>query len=157
MVMEKIYTMHRRILYFTIDGDPFGKLNLRPMNAKGHASVFNPKENADYMEKVSSAAKKQLGEGSEPDPDSMSVAKVHAYFQIPKRLSKRMKMLALQNKAKPTKKPDLDSISKVVLDGIAKSQSVWKDDSQAIEEQLRKYCAEDPCDVVVIEKKAIPE
>lgn len=157
MVMEKIYTMHRRILYFTIDGDPFGKLNLRPMNVKGHASVFNPKENTDYMEKVSSAVKKQLGEGSEPDPDSMFVVKVHAYFQIPKRLSKRMKMLALQNKVKPTKKPDLDNISKVVLDGITHSQSVWKDDSQVIEEHLYKYYAEDPCVVVVIEKKAIPE
>lgn len=157
MVMEKIYTMHRRILYFTIDGDPFGKLNLRPMNVKGHASVFNPKENADCMEKVSSAVKKQLGEGSEPDPDSMFVVKVHAYFQIPKRLSKRMKLLVSQNKVKPTKKPDLDNISKVILDGITHSQSVWKDDSQAIKEQLRKYCAEDPCDVAVIEKKEMPQ
>lgn len=157
MVMEKIYTMHRRILYFTIDGDPFGKLNLRPMNAKGHASAPNQKENADCMEKVPIAAKKQLGEGSEPDPDSMFVAKVRTRFQMPKRLSKRMKMLASQNKAKPTKKPDLDNISKAVLDEIAKSQSAWKDDSQAIEEQLREYCAEDPCDVVVIEKKEIPE
>lgn len=157
MVMEKIYTMHRRILYFTIDGDPFGKLNLRPMNVKGHASVFNPKENADYMEKFSNAVKKQLGEGSEPDPDSMFSVSIQACFQIPKRLSKRMKMLASQNKAKPTKKPDLDNISKVVLDEIIRSQSVWKDDSQAIKEQLRKYCAEDPCDVVVIEKKAVPE
>ena len=157
MVMEKVYTMNRRILYFTIDGDPFGKLNLRPMNAKGHASAFNAKENADYMEKVSSAAKKQLGEGSETDPDSMFVVKAHACFQIPKRLSKRMKQLVLQNKAKPTKKPDLGNVSKVVLDEIIRSQSVWKDDSQVIKEQLRKYCAEDPCDVVVIEKKAMPE
>ena len=153
MVMEKIYTMNWRVLYFTIDGDPFGKLNIRPMNAKGHASALNQKENADCMEKVSSAVKKQLGEGSNPDPDSMFSVSVHAYFQIPKSFSKKKKLLAMQSKVKPTKKPDLDNISKAVLDGITRSQSVWKDDAQVIEEHLFKYYAENPCVVVVIEKK----
>ena len=53
---------------------------------------------------------------------------VIAYFDIPKSTSKKKRNEMLLNNISPTKKPDIDNILKIVLDGMNKF--AYKDDTQ---------------------------
>ena len=54
-----------------------------------------------------------------------------AYFDIPKSTSKKKEAEMLENRISPTKKPDIDNITKVVLDALNKF--AYKDDTQITE------------------------
>ena len=148
-----------KTINITIHGEPFGKLNLRPVMRGGHASSYSPKENNWYMDRV-------IGILNEIDfiresedvifPKEVSVA-VHivAYFKIPEgnykyyKKEKRSRWNQegqdmIDGKIRPNKKPDLDNISKAICDGISHHGKVWHDDSQVVEEHIEKYYSEFP-------------
>ena len=146
---------------FTIKGEPFGKLNMQPMNIGGHARAFNPHKNVEYMGRIIDILDK--------DPNLISFGKdeevwicITAYFPIPKqhyRYHKRTGttdldktgVLMKEHKIRPTKKPDLDNISKVICDAITKQGRVWYDDSQITCEVLMKFYDEQPRVEVILE------
>jgi len=147
---------------FVIKGDPFGKLNMQPMNIRGHARAFNPHKNVEYMGRVIDVLDKA--------PDKVAFAKgeevwisITAFFSIPKQHYKYHKrtgttdldktgQLMKEHKIRPTKKPDLDNISKVICDAISKQGTIWYDDSQITCEVLMKFYDEHPRVEVVLEK-----
>ena len=55
---------------------------------------------------------------------------------------------AYQGKIRPTKKPDFDNIAKIVCDSL--NTIAYKDDSQVIDGQVRKFYSEKPRIVVKI-------
>lgn len=59
-----------------------------------------------------------------------------AQFQIPKSVSKIKQKEMLSEKISPTKKPDIDNITKIVLDALNKL--AYKDDTQVTELQVQK-------------------
>jgi len=133
---------------FTIYGEPFGKLNMRPTVRGGHARSFNPKQNVEYMGRIIDVLDKtELVRFEKEEPISLLII---AYYKIPKDkyvyhkktnttdLTKQGQLMA-DHKLLPTKKPDLDNISKVVCDAITKQGGVWYDDSQITCELLMKY------------------
>ena len=144
---------------FEILGEPFGKLNPRPVMRGGHASSYSPKENNWYMDRVIGILNgidfiRESEEVIFPKEVSVSVT-IIAYFKIPKSNFKYYKkekrsrwnqvgqdMIA--GKIRPNKKPDLDNISKVICDGISHHGKVWHDDSQVVEEHIEKFYAEQP-------------
>lgn len=147
---------------FTVLGEPFGKLNMQPLSIGGHARAFNPKQNIEYMGRVIDALDKC--------PDIVKFEKdeevwiiIVAYFKIPKQHYRYHKktgttdldktgVLMKEHKLKPTKKPDLDNISKVICDAISKQGNVWYDDSQITCEVLMKFYDEKPRVEVTLEK-----
>ena len=58
----------------------------------------------------------------------------------------------LKGLIKPTKKPDLDNISKVICDAISHQGGIWHDDSQIASEMLSKYYSDKPRVEVCIEE-----
>ena len=58
----------------------------------------------------------------------------------------------LKGKIRPTKKPDLDNISKVICDGISHQGRIWYDDSQVVSECIVKHYSRQPRVEVVISK-----
>lgn len=66
--------------------------------------------------------------------------KIIAYFDIPKSTSKKKEAEMLVNNIKPTKKPDIDNITKIVLDSLNKF--AFKDDSQVIKLEVEKKYAQ---------------
>ena len=150
---------------FTILGEPFGKLNLRPMFMSGHASVYSPKENNFYMDRVIGILNEQLQKSTELifSRDTPVWITIVAYYKIPDGHYKFYKrenayrydkegQLMLEEKIKPTKKPDLDNISKVICDGISHHGGVWYDDSQVVCELLMKFYSDNPRVEVTIER-----
>ena len=73
-----------------------------------------------------------------------------AYFEVPKSTSKKKETEMLSNNISPTKKPDIDNIIKIVLDGINKF--AFKDDTQVIKLGVEKKYAETPRIYVKIEE-----
>ena len=157
------------MLKFTIYGEPFGKLNLRPRMMGKHASVYPPKENENYMKEVcntldSLEALKTFSKENPMFPKETPVnVKIVAYFKIPESHFKFYKkenvsrydakgQEMLDGVIRPTKKPDLDNISKIVCDGITKYGKVWHDDCQVVSETMTKYYADEPRVEVEIEE-----
>lgn len=73
-----------------------------------------------------------------------------AYFEVPKSTSKKKAAEMLSNNISPTKKPDIDNIIKIVLDGMNKF--AFKDDTQVIKLEVEKKYAETPRIYVKIEE-----
>ena len=73
-----------------------------------------------------------------------------AYFEIPKSTSKKKEAEMLSNNISPTKKPDIDNIVKIVLDGMNKF--AFKDDTQVVKLDVEKKYAEKPRMYIKIEE-----
>ncbi len=65
-----------------------------------------------------------------------------AYFDIPKSTSKNRKEQMLKNEIRPMKKPDIDNITKIILDALNKF--VYHDDTQVVELVVKKYYSDAP-------------
>lgn len=73
-----------------------------------------------------------------------------AYFEIPKSTSKKKKIEMLNNEIAPTKKPDIDNITKIILDAMNKF--AFKDDTQVTKLEVEKRYSENPRIYVRIEE-----
>lgn len=65
---------------------------------------------------------------------------IDIFFKIPKRKSKTFKMRCLADEIRPTKRPDIDNVSKNILDAL--NGILYADDKQIVELTVRKYYAE---------------
>ena len=63
-----------------------------------------------------------------------------ANFEIPKSTKKQDRVLMLENKINPTKKPDIDNIVKIILDAM--NEVAFKDDTQITKLSIEKKYAE---------------
>jgi Holliday junction resolvase RusA-like endonuclease len=75
---------------------------------------------------------------------------IDAYYQIAKSTSKKKRSLMLQDKIRPTKKPDLDNIAKIICDSL--NTIAYKDDSQIVEMEIRKFYSDVPRVVVTLKE-----
>lgn len=73
-----------------------------------------------------------------------------AYYEIPKSISKKKKQEMLEDKIRPTIKPDTDNIAKSILDSL--NGIAYKDDKQIVSLKVDKYYAEVPSVSVEIEE-----
>lgn len=106
----------------TINGEPKGKQ--RPRHANG--IVYTPKETKDYEKLVHDT---WIWEEKETYHGSVGVH-IRAYFGVPKSYSKSVKMAMVDGTRKPLKKPDIDNIVKIVLDGL--NGAAYDDDKQVV-------------------------
>lgn len=133
------------MIEFIVYGEPRGKARHRTTKS-GH--TYTPKGTVDYENMVIRSYQmeymgRQLLEGE-------LQAVICAYFKIPKSATKG-KLLAMQhNIVRPTKKPDSDNISKIILDALNKV--AYKDDSQIVDLTVRKYWSEEPRVEVCIQR-----
>lgn len=138
---------------FRVQGEPFGKLNMRPTKINGHATLYNPPANVKYMYEV----QKELFSVVDPlnfrDEKSCFHVEIEAFLQIPaSKSAKKKREMALTS---CPKKPDCDNISKAILDAITKAGNVWRDDSQVASISVRKrWAREAPYTEVTIIKEA---
>ena len=73
-----------------------------------------------------------------------------AYYEIPKSISKKKKQEMLEDKIRPTIKPDTDNIAKSILDSL--NGIAYKDDKQIVSLKVDKYYAEIPSVFVEIKE-----
>ena len=97
---------------FTIEGPPVGKARPRVTRTV----TYTPKKTSQYEDLVRYTAINSF-DGCFDNDEPVDV-RIAAYFPVPKSWSRKRRALCLANKELPTKKPDIDNIGKIVLDGM---------------------------------------
>jgi len=118
-----------------LPGEPRAKG--RPRFGNGHA--FTPQATRNYENDLRFMAKRAMqGRVLFEGPVRVEIL---ALFSVPKSWSKIKQVRALMHTIRPTGKPDLDNIFKVVdaLNGI-----VWRDDSQVVNATIIKKYSDQP-------------
>lgn len=121
---------------FIVDGKPQGKQ--RPRFSRLSRTVYTPAKTAKYEKQI---AKAYTDSGGRCIPADCYVSvNVSAFFPVPKSYSKKKREDCLERRLRPDKKPDMDNILKVVLDGL--NRAAYEDDKQVVELIGRKYYTE---------------
>lgn len=124
------------IYEFEVDGPIKGKGRPRVNMATG--SVYTPTDTKDYEMLV-----KQYFMIKYPRHEIITgriKIEIKAFMEIPKSTSSKMKEKMLAGEISPTKKPDIDNITKIVLDALNKV--VFKDDNQVTKIEVEKVYSE---------------
>ena len=132
---------------FVVQGEPRGKGRPRFNTRTGHG--ITPKETASYENLVHLNYIQQCDQYRFPD-DAMLDMRVMAYYSVPASASKKKKALMLAGEIRPTKKPDMDNVVKVIADSL--NQVAYRDDTQIVDCQCRKFYAEQPRVEVIIQQ-----
>lgn len=120
---------------FTIPGEPKGKAR-RVVTKKGQ--TYMPKETENYVAFV----REIYYFNKLPKLEGMIQVKINAYFKIPKSGSKKKKAKMASGEIRPTKKPDIDNILKMVTDAL--NELAYDDDKQIVSALVEKYYSQDP-------------
>lgn len=134
---------------FIVPGQPVGKA-LKVYVPKGakFATIKNTETSGNYMDLVTYAALNAINQYPRDwwTLDYPIGVDLVAVFQRPKNLLERFKKTGeLKNDAKEErmpyiKKPDVDNISKSILDGCTHA-GIWRDDCLVCEQTVKKYFA----------------
>lgn len=134
---------------FTIPGEPQGKG--RPRFVGTGRKPITPEKTAVYENLVKLEYQRQCHGIKFPD-ESMIDMRITAYYEIPKSASKKKRTAMLNHKIRPTKKPDIDNVFKVVADSL--NGLAYHDDSQIVDGMVRKFYSDEPRVVVTIQNSA---
>ncbi|MGD9567555.1 MAG: RusA family crossover junction endodeoxyribonuclease [Sedimentibacter sp.] len=126
---------------FTILGEPQGKGRPRFANIKGKVITRTPDATVLYENLIATEYRRQVGSAKFPDNEMVDM-RIMAYFTIPASASKKKKKQMEDCEIRPTKKPDMDNIIKVVADSL--NQIAYRDDAQVVDCQIRKYYSQQP-------------
>jgi Holliday junction resolvase RusA-like endonuclease len=130
-----------------IPGQPTGKG--RPIRGKGK-TMRTPENTLSYESKVW-----WEWHSKHPNISLAGPLKIHisAFYKIPKSVSKASKIAMQEDRLKPTIKPDIDNIAKIILDGL--NGTAYMDDKQVVELLVTKTYSEFPRVRVEIEEASI--
>ena len=135
--------MGKQMIEFIIEGIPQGKGRPKFSSRGSFVRVYTPKKTADYEKVVREAY------GNRPKCDDVPLKVViRAYYPIPKSMSKKELQLALIGKKLPLVKPDIDNVSKIILDSL--NDVAYEDDKQVVSLTIEKFYSQAPRVVVSI-------
>jgi Holliday junction resolvase RusA-like endonuclease len=129
------------MIQFTVIGEPVAQGRPRFSTQGGTTRAYDPKKSSDFKQYVrlvaSQYAPSELLEGE------LRLV-VDVYRAIPKYISKSKTKLeqAKSGALRPTSKPDVDNYVKGIKDALNKV--IWKDDSQIVELNVRKWYSDKP-------------
>ena len=130
---------------FTIHGEPKGKG--RPRFSTKSGTAYTPEATANYENLVKVEYLRQCGNVKFEQGKELEIT-ITAYFSIPESKSKKAKEQMRSGMIRPTKKPDMDNIVKIIADSLNKI--AYHDDSQIVDAVIRKYYSDNPRVVVKI-------
>lgn len=131
-------------IIFTIRGEPRGKG--RPRFTRT-GRVYTPTETAQYESLVGLGYRNSAKGYKFTSPVRVTIK---AFHKPPKGKPKKVTENMLNGHILPTKKPDLDNIAKIILDGLNKV--AWDDDTQVVEMMVTKRYSEEPLVAVIVEE-----
>ena len=122
-------------MQFTISGKPKGKT--RPRFARGGRNTYTDRGTAEYEKKVAEA---YLAAGGQME--EYSGIRIKAYYLIPQKTRKDIVAAMVSGQIKPAKKPDLDNVLKIIMDGL--TGVAFEDDNQICQVYMEKVYGEEP-------------
>ena len=130
-----------------LPGIPQGKGRPRFVRATGHA--FTPAKTRSYESMLQGAALDVMN--GTPPLEGPLEATVEAHFPVPASWSKSKRAAALLGVTRPTTKPDVDNLLKI-LDAL--NAVVFHDDKQIVVATISKHYSERPRLVVTVGRAA---
>ena len=125
---------------FTVWGEPKGKGRPRFTKTGNYVKTYTPKDTAIYENLVRLSYENQCA--GEKFEDEMLDLRILAYYTIPKSASQKKQEKMRNREIRPTKKPDMDNIVKVIADSLNKI--AYKDDAQIVDTMVRKFYSDNP-------------
>ena len=128
---------------FTVPGEPQGKARARTWyDARvGRMASKTPENTVIYENLVKLCYQSAARNYHFPDDTPLRV-EIRAYFSIAKRTARKWLPSMAAGLIRPTKKPDVDNITKAVLDALNKV--AYKDDSAIVHFSIEKYYSDTP-------------
>ena len=123
---------------FEIPGEMRGKQRAKVTTRGGFGRAYTPQQTVNAEAWVKACAV-QAGVQVLEGPLSLSLT---VFKGVPESWSKKRRAAALANIERPTGKPDLDNIAKLIADSL--NGIAWKDDSQVVTMTLEKFYGERP-------------
>jgi Holliday junction resolvase RusA-like endonuclease len=130
---------------FTVPGEPMGKG--RPRVTK-HGS-YTPIDTQNYEALVKQMFSIRYP-GNDPVRDVPLSVKICAYFSVPASAPVKKKQAMLEGMIRPTKRPDIDNIAKIITDALNKI--AYHDDAQIVDIKVEKYYSLTPRVEIRIER-----
>ena len=134
-----------RKIKFTILGNPAGKG--RPRFSGKTDQAYTPRDTAMYENLVRIEYEAQC-DNFRFDDEAMLDMRILAFYEIPKSTSKKRREMMLNGMIRPTKKPDMDNVVKIIADSLNKL--AYRDDTQIVDCQCRKFYSDTPRVEVII-------
>lgn len=131
---------------FTLKGEPQGKDRPRFTSRGGYVRTYTSQKTAAYEQAVRQAYLERTNMILE-GPIRVTI---RAYMSIPSSYSKAKAQRMRAGHERPAKKPDVDNIAKVILDGL--NHLAYDDDKQVIELAIEKWYSDDPRVEVIVEE-----
>ncbi|MCC0701504.1 RusA family crossover junction endodeoxyribonuclease [Clostridioides sp. ES-S-0049-02] len=128
---------------FTIDGEPIGKE--RPRMNTYTKRTYTPNKTKHYEELIKWLYQSKVKHYFE----GYIKMTLRCYYSIAKSSSKKVKEQKRNNVLRPSKKPDIDNVVKIVADAL--NDIAYKDDTQIVEVVASKYYSDKPRIEVVLE------
>ena len=140
---------------FTVPGKPQGKASARTgYNPKTKQVMSHTLENTVLYENFIKTCYMQETDHTFDRGIPLSIC-ITACFEPVKSVSKKQRELMMQDKVRPTKKPDIDNIIKAVLDAL--NGIAYKDDTQVVQVAASKLYRENARIDVTIEELQLEE
>ncbi|MEN6487848.1 MAG: RusA family crossover junction endodeoxyribonuclease [Smithella sp.] len=128
---------------FTVLGEPQGKG--RPIfggkTKAGTPITRTPDKTVFYENLIITEYRRQVGSAKFEDNTNLDM-RITAYYTIPASASKKKQKQMENGEIRPTKKPDMDNIVKVVADSL--NSIAYRDDAQIVDCQIRKFYSRQP-------------
>ena len=128
---------------FTIDGEPVGKARPRMNTRTGRA--YTPDKTRIYEEYTKMLYRSKVKHYFE----GYVRLTIKAFYGIARSDSKKIKEQKVNNTLRPSKKPDIDNVIKLIADSL--NGIAYKDDTQIVEIEAIKYYSDNPRVEVTIE------
>ena len=126
---------------FVVYGEPQGKGRPKFSKVGDHVKTRTPDQKVIYENLIKTEHRSQCNGLQFPDQAQLDM-RVMAFYQMPSSVSKKKRQQMLDQKIRPTKKPDADNILKVVADSL--NQIAYRDDAQIVDTQVRKFYSDRP-------------
>ncbi|HGG0416123.1 TPA: RusA family crossover junction endodeoxyribonuclease [Clostridium sporogenes] len=131
-----------------IPGEPKGKA--RPRMSTKADIVYTPKKTVEYENWVRQCYCMSKLSFDKNKLEGALKAKIGVYMSIPKSISKKKRQYMLKGELRPTKKPDVDNICKIILDSL--NGLAYDDDKQIVDCWIGKWYGEEPRVELVLEE-----
>lgn len=127
---------------FTIPGEPCAQGRPRFSTLGGYVKAIDPAKSRNqkaFVKYLATTAAKQQGWTY---TDLPLYVEIIAYMGIPKSKPKKWRTAAIRGQERPTKKPDVDNLFKLVTDAL--SGVIYADDKQIVSCRVQKWYSEEP-------------
>lgn len=130
-------------VFLVIDGKPVGKE--RPRMNSITKRTYTPNKTRDYEELIKWLYQSKVKHYFE----GYIKMTLRCYYSIAKSNSKKVKEQKRNNVLRPSKKPDIDNVVKIIADSL--NEIAYKDDTQIVEVVASKYYSDKPRVEVILE------